>query len=87
MPWIQLTAPFSLTQGKQYSALLHLGFVEAHLANPDIITGKFTDQGFIGVTCDDSDPSNPRVCGTWPLAEADNVPFPSEVKTVWEWSP
>jgi hypothetical protein len=86
MAWKQLTAPITLEQDKQYSALLHLGFVEKAVATPDMITSKFTAVGFTNVTVDDSDTSNPRVLGTWPLADQDDVSFPSEVKTVWEWS-
>lgn len=87
MGWTLLPPPLALAQGKQYSALLHLGFVEAHLANPGLLIGKFTDVGFTGVTCDDSDTSNPRMLGTWPLPDDAGVTFPEEVKTVWEWEP
>jgi hypothetical protein len=58
---------------------------EKAVATPDMITSKFTAVGFTNVSVDDSDASNPRVLGTWPLPDQDNVDFPSEVKTVWEW--
>jgi hypothetical protein len=85
MAWKLITPPFTLEQNKQYSALLHLSFVEKAVATPDMITSKFTAVGFTNVSVDDSDKSNPRVLGTWPLADQDNVSFPTEVKTVWEW--
>ena len=85
MAWKQISPPFTLTQNTQYSALLHLSFIEKAVATPDMITSKFTAVGFANVSVDDSDTSNPRVLGTWPLPDQDDVSFPSEVKTVWEW--
>jgi hypothetical protein len=85
MAWKQLTPPITLVQGKRYSALLHLSFIEKVAATPSIIQGKFAAVGFTNVSVDMSDASNPRCLGTWSGPDQDDVDFPDEVKTVWEW--
>jgi len=94
MAWKQLSAPITLEQGKQYSALLHLSFsekIEAAAAGQDAATTaiveKFTSAGFTNVSRDTSNLSIWRILGTWPNAEVTDAPLPSEVATVWEWEP
>ena len=87
MTWKLLSPPFTLTQGTEYAAAMHLGLLEKSLATVDAITAKFTEAGFTGVTIDDSDAANPKANGTWGQATQSNVTLPEEIKDVWEWSP
>ena len=82
--WTPLQAPISLKQGTLYACALKFDFGEKLLATEAMVTQKFTDAGFTGVTVD---MSVPRAEGTWGQPDDDDVTLPSEVVQVWRWDP
>ena len=86
MAWVALTSPFSLKNGAQYSAAIHLSWGEKLIATNPMVAQKFKAAGFDNVTCALNGATG-TVEGSWPGPDTDGVALPSEVTTVWQWMP
>jgi hypothetical protein len=85
MTWNRLYPPLTLTQGRTYSALLHLSWAEKAFATPGAIEAKLEGAGFTGVSVDMNGDGGPLATGSWGQPTQSGVTLPEEIVSVWEW--